>query len=227
MDETTTPGIEPEKPKGYIRGIWAITIILVAAILVGGGIWYYFYKTTMQDTGNLNTVKVSPSASTSTSTSVSPSASASAETAGWKTYDSDYMTFKYPSTWKVTKDPKFPARIYEEVQLEINGVTMSLIGYDIAPYNYAVGQVSDIGADTGITEILENSDITIDGIIGKRIIAESEDGPATYYGYSALVPVSKGHFSAGFSMSRNDKSANTEITNKFNTLVTTIKIKKK
>jgi hypothetical protein len=104
---------------------------------------------------------------------------------------------------------------------------MSLIGYDIAPYDYAVGQASDIGTDTGITQVLENSDITIDGINGKRIITEIEDGTTTYYGYSALVPVSKGHFSAGFSMNRNNKSANSEITEKFNTLITTITIKKK
>ena len=96
-------GMGPEKPKGQIRGIWAVTIIIAVAILVGGGIWYYFYKTTVQDTGNTNTVKLSPSASASASGSVSTSASASPSSSiSWKTYtnDSYKYSFEYPADTK-------------------------------------------------------------------------------------------------------------------------------
>ncbi|TSC92299.1 MAG: hypothetical protein CEN92_27 [Candidatus Berkelbacteria bacterium Licking1014_96] len=219
----------PEKPKGHIRGIWTVLIIAAIAILVGGGVWYWYYKTTVQDDASTNTAKtsISPSASASASPSTLPSTSGTDETTSWKTYDSDYMTFKYPTTWKVVQNPMYPGILYENISFEINGATNPGINYFSGPYNFTIAQAISIGADTGITEVLENSEIKIDGISGKRIITNIDDSVMQGYSYSTIVPVSTGYFSAYFLTGRGDKAATTEITNKFNTLITTITIKRK
>ncbi len=97
----TGDGLTPEKPRGHIRGIWAITIIVVIAILVGGGVWYWYYRTTVQDTGNLNTAKISPSASPTPSGSASASPSTSTSIS-WKTYTNNTYkySFEYPTSTK-------------------------------------------------------------------------------------------------------------------------------
>lgn len=228
MAEEINAGIGPEK-KGYIRGIWAITIIVVIAMLVGGGVWYWYYKTTVQDDASTNTAKtsLSPSASVSASASTLPSTSESTETADWKTYDSDYVTFKYPSVWKVVENAKYPGILYENLSFEIDGATNPGINYFSGPYSFTIAQATSIGADTGITEVLENSDIKIDGISGKRIRTYLNDSVMQGYSYSAIIPVSTGYFSTYFLTGIGDKSAITKITNQFNILLTTITIKKK
>jgi hypothetical protein len=102
MTEEINAGIGPEKPKGQIRGIWAITIIIVIAMLVGGAVWYYYYRGIQnQDLGNVSFVK-QPSGSPSASASASPSTSGTNETAGWKTYTNSGHGFsiKYPTDWE-------------------------------------------------------------------------------------------------------------------------------
>lgn len=89
-------GMEPEKPSGQIRGIWAITIILAVAIIIAGVVWYLVYSDTTNITG-VNTPKIS----TSASPSISPTTSPDDETADWQTYiNNTYdFSFKYPSDW--------------------------------------------------------------------------------------------------------------------------------
>lgn len=227
MAKKATIGTPSELPKGHIRGIWAVTIIAALAMIVVGIVsyWSILIMAQYQETGvGLNSrASTSPSASAS----ASPSASVTDETANWKTYDSNYMTFKYPATWKVIENSMYPGILYENISFEISGATNPGINYFSGPYNFTIAQATSIGADTGITEILENSDIKIDGISGKKIITYLDDSVMQGYSYSAIVPVSTGYFSAYFLTGRGDKAATTEITNKFNALITTITIKRK
>ena len=68
-------------------------------MLVGGGVWYWFYKTTVQDDATTNTTKTSLSASPSASVSASASPPSSIS---WKTYTNNAYkySFEYPADTK-------------------------------------------------------------------------------------------------------------------------------
>jgi hypothetical protein len=109
------------KPKGHIRGIWAILIIIIVALLVLGGVGYYFYKTDPSQFAGLfewrkaSTPTPSPTPSASASASATPSGSCTpgelsteeqAIVTGWGTHTNTAgkFEFKHPTEWTVTNE---------------------------------------------------------------------------------------------------------------------------
>lgn len=121
MAEEIKTGPDLEKPKGHIRGIWATLIIVIVALLVIGGVGWYFYKTDPTQFAGLfdwaKAPKLSPSP-TSTATpktsatpteSCIPGALSTEEQAiitGWGTHTNTAgkFEFKYPAEWTVTNE---------------------------------------------------------------------------------------------------------------------------
>ncbi|MCX6811270.1 MAG: hypothetical protein NT039_01050 [Candidatus Berkelbacteria bacterium] len=196
MAEEINADMEPGKPGGQIRGIWAILIIVVAAMLVGGGVWYWFYKTTVQDTGNLNTVKLSSSPSASASSSVSPSTSSSSETANWQIYSNSIykVSIKYPTDWKYTEEktdnqgsvPNYTTvHFYEkskatsiENSINAGGIAdldeIQLLIIDGTSYNTTLTQFKNYNCTI-------EEDKVISGTSGKYFYCKPQGANSTYY----------------------------------------------
>ncbi|TSC92300.1 MAG: hypothetical protein CEN92_28 [Candidatus Berkelbacteria bacterium Licking1014_96] len=121
MAEEIKTGPDLEKPKGHIRGIWATLIIIIVALLVIGGVGWYFYKTDpVQFAGLFNWQKASTPTPTSTATATPSSTGAGSDncalpeltfeekaiTTGWKTHTNTAgkFEFKYPAEWTVTNE---------------------------------------------------------------------------------------------------------------------------
>jgi hypothetical protein len=120
--EEKNQNVDSIRPKGQIRGIWAILIIIVVALLTIGGVGYYFYKTDPAQFAsifNWHKASTSPSAtptpSPSSSASAAPTSSCTPETlsteekaivTGWKTHTNTAgkFEFKYPAEWNVTNE---------------------------------------------------------------------------------------------------------------------------
>jgi hypothetical protein len=216
--------MEPEKPKGHIRGIWAITIIVALAMIIGGVIWYLVIKNNVPET-NVSLTQVSPSTSpsTSASTSASPSTSGSSETASWKTYTSEFMSFKYPTDWQIEQKELWGGSVYEDLDLGIPEQAESSIGYSGAPYS---GVLSGMEKASPGKTILSEKDVTVSGIKGKKVITTFDNSVNISYSYDIAVPVSAGTFAIHLNMAK-DTTKNNSIANKLDTLLTTIEIKKK
>lgn len=88
-------GLEPEKPKGHIKSVWGILIVVIAVIIIGGGVFAWYLLTS---TKGIDGIKISK-----TSTSLSPSTSAETATKLTKTTN-DWFEFSYPAGWHVFKD---------------------------------------------------------------------------------------------------------------------------
>lgn len=183
MAEPINAGMGPEKPKGQIRGIWAITIIIVIAMLVGGAVWYWYYKGGVQDTGNVSFV-IKPSESPSTSASASPSTSGTDETAGWKTYtDKEYgFSVKYPQAATATVSSHEGAS--GDLQYYVFFVDKTGCGDDAQcsniifttqvlenRQNYTGKQWVDANYSSP-GELKTRADVTVDGIKGEKITSD-------------------------------------------------------
>ena len=77
-------GLEPDKPKGHIRGIWALTLILAFAIIIAGGVYFILWYAPWGESSYWHRKG-----------SVD-------ETKDWQTYTdkTNNASFKYPKDWK-------------------------------------------------------------------------------------------------------------------------------
>ncbi|MBU2595732.1 hypothetical protein KJ713_02810 [Patescibacteria group bacterium] len=118
--EEEKQNVDPIKPKKQIRGIWATLIIAVLALIVIGGVGWYFYKTDPSQFAELfnwrKTTSTSPSptsttipTTSATPTSCTPGVLTTEEQAivtGWGTHTNTAgkFEFKYPAEWSVTNE---------------------------------------------------------------------------------------------------------------------------
>ena len=98
-------GLEPDKPKGHIRAVWAITLILAFAIVIGGGVYFILWYSPWGENVMVNKSTTTPTPSSSARLSGSPSSS-SRSTTKYKTYtNSAYkFSFEYPENLYVYPD---------------------------------------------------------------------------------------------------------------------------
>ena len=191
MVEEINAGMEPEKPKG-ISTVWAIVIIVVIAILIGGGIWYWYYKTAVNDTTNVNIPEKTASTSASASTSALPSTSETDETANWKTYSDDYLSFKYDPSWKSNFEVLGCKNIDEGcATLSMSTVWEPGEGQDgYADISYCTSDYNSIiAAISSNPNKISEASIKIDGVTGKKIVTKASG----VYMYNISVPISSGN----------------------------------
>ncbi|TSC90642.1 MAG: hypothetical protein CEN92_431 [Candidatus Berkelbacteria bacterium Licking1014_96] len=102
-------GLEPDKPKGHIRAVWALTLILAFAIVIGGGVYFILWCSPWGEN-----VSVNKSTTTSTlSSSVSPSGSPiNSPKLSYQTYTESSrssFSFEYPKDWQILKSNPYDA----------------------------------------------------------------------------------------------------------------------
>lgn len=119
--EKEKPRVDALSPKGHIRGIWAILIIAVVALLVIGGVGYYFYISDPSYLAGLFERKKAASTSPSPTSTASPKSSAAptgsctpgelsteeqAIVTGWGTHTNTAgkFEFKHPTEWTATNE---------------------------------------------------------------------------------------------------------------------------
>lgn len=168
--------------------------ILVIAVLVGGA--YYLGKQTTSKPQN------------SVVTSVSPTP-APDETANWKTYKSQYMSFQYPTTWSPTQSKSFGGITVEALDLNIPGILGTTTGDDTIGFyapNYDGTKPSDaissqpinISGKQGMKWIRKGQyDANINGEGGKSFVA---------YDYATIGYKNSGTFSVHVMLSTEDKN---------------------
>ncbi|MCX6811832.1 MAG: hypothetical protein NT039_04030, partial [Candidatus Berkelbacteria bacterium] len=76
-------GLEPDKPTGHIRAIWALTLILAFALVIAGGIYFILWYSPWNNDASMSLVNKTD------------------ETKDWQTYTdkTNNLTFKYPTDW--------------------------------------------------------------------------------------------------------------------------------
>lgn len=96
-------GLEPDKPVGHIRAIWALTLILAFAIVVVGGIYFILWYSPWGENVLVNKSTTTPTPSLSASSSGSPTISPKS---GYQTYTENQRgsySFEYPKDWQILK----------------------------------------------------------------------------------------------------------------------------
>ncbi|MBU2595305.1 hypothetical protein KJ713_00515 [Patescibacteria group bacterium] len=88
-DKLKEVGLEPDKPRGYIRGIWAITLILAFSLIVGGGVYFILWCSPWGETVSWHRQGTVD------------------ETKDWQTYSNSTYDFliKYPKDWQYAEFP--------------------------------------------------------------------------------------------------------------------------
>lgn len=164
MDETTpTPGTE--EPKKGMSAVLAIVIIIVIVLIVGGAIWYWYSKTAVKDTANMDI----PEKTTSASASASPSASGTDETVGWKTYSNSTYGFSinYPSDLTYTESSLEEGGVAFAVRFNQNNAKKTNVVNIWVKSNYTLAEeISSAQQGQGEYNI---SNKTIAGVQGKLL----------------------------------------------------------
>lgn len=82
-------GLEPDKPAGHIRAIWALTLILAFALIIGGGVYFILWYSPWDEISYWHRQGISD------------------ETKNWQTYtNSSYkISIKYPRDWQYAEFP--------------------------------------------------------------------------------------------------------------------------
>lgn len=95
-------GLEPDKPKGHIRAIWALTLIFVFALIVGAGVYFILWCSPWGENVLVNKSTTTPTATLSGSPTIS-----SQPAIKYKTYinsDLSKFSFEYPGNLYVYPD---------------------------------------------------------------------------------------------------------------------------
>lgn len=102
-------GLEPDKPKGYIRGIWALTLILAFALIVAGGIYFILWSSPWGENVTVNKSTVTPTSSSSARLSSSPSSSPKLDYQTYIESERGAYSFEYPKDWQILKSNPYDA----------------------------------------------------------------------------------------------------------------------
>src|SRR3990167_1867484 len=133
-------GLEPDKPTGYVRGIWALTLILAFALVVGSGIFYILWSSPWGESSYWYRNSVND------------------ETNDWQNYtNSAYdLSIKYPKDWgsrefsKDTgneKDWRLAVSFYNpELKSAVEGLQDTSLIFDAALYVYNTDQRAQFSA---------------------------------------------------------------------------------
>lgn len=101
-DKLKEVGLEPDKPAGHIRGIWALTLILAFAIVIVGGVYFILWYSPWGEDASWHRTGTTN------------------ETKDWQTYTNLTYDFsiKYPKDWKYKEYVKnfVGAAFYEEAK---------------------------------------------------------------------------------------------------------------
>ena len=102
MLDQNVPNPFAKTPNFHTHKVFAsIGIILIAMIIIGGGIWY-FVQSAEDKAGTVDDNTVNKTATSSAKTATS--SATKDETADWKTYTSKTFSVKYPEGWLTSSD---------------------------------------------------------------------------------------------------------------------------
>lgn len=150
--EEKNKNVDSIGPKKHVRGIWGVLIIIIVALLVLGGVGYYFYLTDPSQFSalfNRQKVSTSPTPTGTPQASATPSGSCVPNTLndldqtiikGWTTHTNTAgkYEFKHPSSWKVTQefldgitmeDSADPGVTFEFLRPEFENYQVDTAGY--------------------------------------------------------------------------------------------------
>lgn len=153
-----------KKPKRHVRGIWAVTIILIICALFGAGIWYFIFSQT-ENSFSLTIPK-------------KPTPTPTEDKKGLKTYTnlSALFSFNYADTWAMeersntiylSSDTEFPKKY-------LLGEMPTMKETEIYIQIHFSNEPIDISREAPSIKP-KISNVTIGGVLAKKVTYKNED----------------------------------------------------
>lgn len=102
-------GLQPDKPKGHIRAVWALTLIAAFALIVGGGVYFILWYSPWDENVLVNKSTTRPTPSSSVRLSGSPSSSPKLDYQTYVERERGAYSFEYPKDWQILKSNPYDA----------------------------------------------------------------------------------------------------------------------
>lgn len=172
-DKLNEVGLEPDKPKGHVRAIWALTLICAFAIFIAGAIYFIFWYSPLDNILGIPIVKVTDT------------------TSNWNTYTNETykVQVKYPNDFSYrefpkntgnSKDWRLGVSFYgEDLKDTVESLTDSSIVSDVTLFIYQNDQKAQFSAGGCSKE----SDVEIGGKSGELDKCFNEMDSKYYYDY--------------------------------------------
>jgi predicted ribosomally synthesized peptide with SipW-like signal peptide len=175
---------EQMQTKNGMSGVTVTLLILLTAVVFGGGTYAYMNNKAVKEKNDLNAQitdlqkQVATSGATATTTTPNSSTSAIDETASWKTYTSSKygVAIKYPNDWtakeKSVKETVEDTTSTDFVEFTQNGRAYQVEGADQAPviigFRASNGQTGyEIAVSKKDNETVSKA--TVDGVEGGKL----------------------------------------------------------